>query len=469
MQNREKITPSRSSAVNSPVIADSACARRAVPRRRARAAAGGCRDELRAPRRVRAAASRSACEMTLAREKGALHVLVRAGHARASLLPASSMPARRSSPTATRAAARVARFSRGARHRRKSGEVDLVVHDDARQRRGSRARMRRPPRPACVAASRASTSTSARSARCTAAQVRSMPSARSGRRSARRPAVSMIVSGMPRDLDARCDGVARRARDRRDDRHVLAGQLVEQARLADVRPPDQHDGEPVAQQRALRARARSNARELARGSPRAAPRASAARRNSMSSSGKSSVASVNIRSSISASTSARDLAREGAGQAARGGARRGRGRGLDQVGHALGLREIELAVEERALREFARLARAARRARRSARAAGAAPPGRRGRAARARPRRCTNAAPGSTARGPGRASRRRRRETSRAWRARGVERAPTMPRDQRRQRRGPETRTTPMPPRPGGVAMAAMVSAAARPRAALIA
>ena len=44
-----------------------------------------------------------------------------------------------------------------------------------------------------------------------------------------------------------------------------------------------------------------------------------------------------------------DLARELAGQAARGGARRGRRRRVDQVGDALGLREVELAVEERAL------------------------------------------------------------------------------------------------------------------------
>jgi hypothetical protein len=48
------------------------------------------------------------------------------------------------------------------------------------------------------------------------------------------------------------------------------------------------------------------------------------------------------------------LARERAGQAARRRARRGRARRVDQVGDALGLREVELAVQERAPRELAR-------------------------------------------------------------------------------------------------------------------
>ena len=49
-----------------------------------------------------------------------------------------------------------------------------------------------------------------------------------------------------------------------------------------------------------------------------------------------------------------DLARERAGEAARRRARRGRRRRVDEVGDALGLREVELAVEKRALRELAR-------------------------------------------------------------------------------------------------------------------
>ena len=72
----------------------------------------------------------------------------------------------------------------------------------------------------------------------------------------------------------------------------------------------------------------------------------------MSSSGKSSVASVNIRSSTSASTSAR-TSRENAPVRLRAAARAAVAvAGIDQVGHAFGLRQVELAVEERALREL---------------------------------------------------------------------------------------------------------------------
>ena len=49
-----------------------------------------------------------------------------------------------------------------------------------------------------------------------------------------------------------------------------------------------------------------------------------------------------------------DLARERAGQAAGRRARGRRGRGVDQIRDALGLREIELPVEKRALRELSR-------------------------------------------------------------------------------------------------------------------
>ena len=50
-----------------------------------------------------------------------------------------------------------------------------------------------------------------------------------------------------------------------------------------------------------------------------------------------------------------DRARELPRQAARRSPGRGRRRRVDQVGHTLGLREVELAVEERAQRELARL------------------------------------------------------------------------------------------------------------------
>ncbi len=53
-----------------------------------------------------------------------------------------------------------------------------------------------------------------------------------------------------------------------------------------------------------------------------------------------------------------DLARERATERAGGRARRGLGAGIDQVGDGFGLRQVEFAVEERALRELAWLRQA---------------------------------------------------------------------------------------------------------------
>ena len=193
--------------------------------------------------------------------------------------------------------------------RRDAGEIDLVVDDDPRQRR----RQRVEDRDVGVG------DASARRAR-RRAPARDPPwrDGRPGALDAERldrivgRAQSRGVDDRQRDavdLDRALDRVARRAGDRRDDRDLVAGEPVEQARLADVRRADQDDGEAVAQQRAL-ARARERP---ARAAPRIAaslPCASAARRKSMSSSGKSSVASVNIRSSIERVGERADLARE---------------------------------------------------------------------------------------------------------------------------------------------------------------
>ena len=132
--------------------------------------------------------------------------------------------------------------------------------------------------------------------------------------------------------------------------------------------------------------------------------------------------------------------------------------GIDQVGHALGLRQVELAVEEGALREFAGLGAARAPSSRQRCSSSRSTTARRGPAARARPRRCRNAGAGKYERdawsiaSPSRvakvASVARARRQRRARRA--LRRMPRAP--------GPETRTTPMPPRPGAVAIAAMVS-----------
>jgi hypothetical protein len=87
------------------------------------------------------------------------------------------------------------------------------------------------------------------------------------------------------------------------------------------------------------------------------PRASACSRKSISSSGKSSVASTSMRSCTGARAGL-DLGREGAGQRTAGRAGGRLGAGVDQVGHRLGLGQVELVVEEGALGELAGLGQA---------------------------------------------------------------------------------------------------------------
>ena len=180
-----------------------------------------------------------------------------------------------------------------------------------------------------------------------------MPSVSIGSSVARKPAVSMIVSGTPWISISRRHGVACRAGDRRDDGHRVAGQPVEKARLADVGSADEHDGEPVAQQRAL-LRAGLHTRSTCAAIAAILPRTSAAR-----SEGdvlfRKIERGLDVHPELDQRVDERaDLVRKRAGQAAGRGARRRRRRGVDQIRHTLGLREVELAVEERALRELSR-------------------------------------------------------------------------------------------------------------------
>ena len=59
------------------------------------------------------------------------------------------------------------------------------------------------------------------------------------------------VQRQPVDLDALAQHVARRARNGGHDRGLVAGEAIEQAGLAGVRPARDHEREPIAQQRAL--------------------------------------------------------------------------------------------------------------------------------------------------------------------------------------------------------------------------
>ena len=429
-------------------------ARRAIPRRRARAPAGA------------ALSSRAACASLASASRNATRCRSRARNApsMSSCAPASARMSRRRSSTPSPvfadshtcrrcvaspssrnslAAATPARSillwttirgsaarqtRRGSRHRRRRSSARL-----ARRRAPARdPRARRPP--TC--------------ARCRAP--------RSDRRWRASPAVSTIVSGMPCDLDRALDGVARRARDRRDDRNLVAGEPVEQARLADVR------ARRPAPRRVRRAGARPGARAAAICARAAADGRELALRVGGTQEIDVLVGKIERRLGEHPQLDERvgeraHLARELAREAARRRARRRRRRGVDQIGDALRLREVELAIEKCALREFARLREPRAEVDAPRQARGAARPGRRDPAIRGPARRCTSAAPGSGARGLRRAARPASPRNAASVAAAAAARARRRPRSPRRTPR-PETRTMPMPPRPGGVAMAAIVS-----------
>ncbi len=155
------------------------------------------------------------------------------------------------------------------------------------------------------------------------------------------------------DFDAAADRVTRGSRHGGDDGDFVADELVEQARLAHVGLPDQHDAEAFAQQASL-ARAPDNVGEsLAQ-----------AREPAGSVGGPHEVdvffgeiqRRLGERPQLDERVDGRgDLARERSGQTARGCACSGRRCRFDQIGHAFRLGKIELAVEKRALGEFARL------------------------------------------------------------------------------------------------------------------
>ena len=243
MQKREKISPSRSSAENSPVIAASAfCASRNSS---AKSSSGGGMARRGAPQQRPDEPPRRAAPPRGARARGKRpRSRSRRRRARASP-PRAGRRRRRSAPTAIHACARDPPSSRCSTRAGHAGEIGLVVHDDVRQRR------RKPGEQRAIggvssasAAARASTISSARSARSIAAHVRSMPSRSTSSAVSRKPRRVDDVQRNAVELDLPLDGVARRAGNRRDDRGLFARQAIEQARLADVRPADQHDGQP---------------------------------------------------------------------------------------------------------------------------------------------------------------------------------------------------------------------------------
>jgi hypothetical protein len=189
---------------------------------------------------------------------------------------------------------------------------------------------------------------------------------------------------------APCRGWCRR---RRHDGQLGTRQRIEQGRLAGIGLAGNHDLDAFTQQGAL-ARLLPRYRGQAGRNAARRPCTSAARRMSISSSGKSSVASTSMRRSDQRVTQFAWISAEKAPDSDRTGAARSRlGAGVDQVGNGLGLGQIHLVVQERALGEFAWLRQATQvgcrrlRPAGSAPAATAAPPCRHAPAAPARPRR----------------------------------------------------------------------------------
>jgi hypothetical protein len=196
------------------------------------------------------------------------------------------------------------------------------------------------------------------------------------------------------DLDRLADLVAGGAGNVGDDRQLGAGQGVEQRALADVRLAGEHDPHAFVQQRPLtRRRQHRGDLRLRLGKPSA--RAGALEELDLF------LRKVERRLDQEAQLDdllgeQPDLARERAIERAGRRARRGFGARVDEIGHGLGLRQVELVVEKGALGELARpgqakarqprLARVAvglrRRLRGSARAAAASRSARRAPAAR---------------------------------------------------------------------------------------
>ncbi len=228
MQNRPKISPSKSSAVNSPVISPSAsCARRSSSaknsqRASSRRAASTWRQARSRARRCRSRARNT--DSPVADQPAAARIAERSA----------------SSPSPVLAETAIAPGGRLELRR----EVDLVVDE----------RCAAPPRPsagACAACRaprpRAATRSACASSRCGALDAEPL-------HLVGRIAQAGGVDQRERhafDLDRFAQRVARRAGDRRDDRALFAGEPVEQARLPDVRPAREHDVDAASQQASL--------------------------------------------------------------------------------------------------------------------------------------------------------------------------------------------------------------------------
>ena len=158
------------------------------------------------------------------------------------------------------------------------------------------------------------------------------------------------------DLYRLAQGIARGAGDLGDDGAVFAGELVQQAGLADVGLTHQHHVQATAQQCAL-ARAIENVLQLLTDGVESRQRARLLEKLDLLfreiEGGFDQHAQINQRID-----NAVNLFRESARKRAQRRARGGGGGRLDEISNALGLGQIELAIEKGAARELARLGQA---------------------------------------------------------------------------------------------------------------
>ena len=303
-QKSAKITSSRSSTSTRPVIRPRLrqASRRSSARNSGRS--GGERAAQRvgrcppAPRDAgRASAAARRCRSFRRRARPAPRP-VRECPARSAPRPGSALRAISSPPSGERVGVRgtAARLSPGHRSRRPPSpamrergllqreQIDLV-RDQDRVRAGPR--RRRPRRPAGATASNTNRRNSAASAR---ASARRSPSCSISIGALAQPGGVGEHDRVAGEVDRDLDHVARRAGDRRGDRRLAPRELVQQARLAGVRRPDDRDRDAVAQPLAAMPVGQMRARSR-RPAPRCPPRPCVSISGGRSSSGKSIAAS----------------------------------------------------------------------------------------------------------------------------------------------------------------------------------
>ena len=300
----------------------------------------------------------------------------------------------------------------------------------------------------------ASTSNTTRSACSIASQVRAIPSISTGSLDGRNPAVSMTWTGMPFDADALANRVTRRSRNVSDDGKFLAGKPVEEARLADVGLASQNHPHAFPQQAAL---LRCGQHLLQPVLQRYEPTRSISLLDELDVLVRKVESGFDQRAQFDqCSEQLLDSPGKRTLQGPQCAACRLCRRCVNQICDALGLRQINLVIEVSAPGELSRL----RRARAQLKAAleyqlqHHGPPCPCSSSTSCPVYECGagkyTAMPSSIAE--------RRASLKAVSVARRGERGSPMRAVMNASSRGPETRTTPIPPRPGAVAMAAMIS-----------